>query len=548
SSKGFATIGKNDGTVNIDSPEITGRSYAVYGNSISFYDGVLRGGVKAYQDGSITAIPDAYSYHIEESTDYKENCWLVAAPNYLQVGDEQYNSLSLAYDAITGDSGTIKVIADTTVEAVLPNSPENKTITFDLNGHQLTYTQILFNNGTMIITDSDPDKSGKLLHPDSNSATIVNHGHLTLESGYISSGRQAVYNHPGATFVMNGGTLDSTSYGIYANGENNNRVSVTINGGTVIGDNYGIYSNNYSSVSLLGGTIRSKKTGIYSNGANNFLIDGGNIIIENSDDTGNHAYGIYGGTTTTTTFNSGNITINRSSTYYSYSSGTRAYGISQGAITMNGGSITITGATKDACYGLFSTTSGKTTTITGGSISVTNSSNVNYSEAYGVYQNSSSATLGIAGASISVSSPSKSYGVYYRIPSTTSSISDSIISATSSSTASDRNAYGVYLSSSSSDNGNVKFTGVDISASSTNNLGIGIYATSAARATMLSGTVSGSTYGIYADDESSKGFATIGKNDGTVNIDSPEITGRSYAVYGNSISFYDGVLRGGVKA
>ena len=87
----------------------------------------------------------------------------------------------------------------------------------------------------MIITDGSPDKSGKLLHPDSNSETIVNYGHLTLETGYISSGKQAIYNQPGSTFVMNDGTIDSTSYGIYNSGESSRRVNVTINGGTISG-------------------------------------------------------------------------------------------------------------------------------------------------------------------------------------------------------------------------------------------------------------------------------------------------------------------------
>ena len=50
---------------------LSGETTGIYGNngvgSVNFYDGVLRGGIKSYTDGIITATPDATTIHTEPS-------------------------------------------------------------------------------------------------------------------------------------------------------------------------------------------------------------------------------------------------------------------------------------------------------------------------------------------------------------------------------------------------------------------------------------------------------------------------------------------------
>ena len=49
-------IGKNDGEIDTESPEILGSEYALYDGAVYFYDGVLRGGNEAYREGVVKAI------------------------------------------------------------------------------------------------------------------------------------------------------------------------------------------------------------------------------------------------------------------------------------------------------------------------------------------------------------------------------------------------------------------------------------------------------------------------------------------------------------
>jgi hypothetical protein len=207
-------------------------------------------------------------------------------------------------------------------------------------------------------------------------------------------------------FVWNTGTIQSSSYGIYSNGGSSKRVNVTINGGTISSANCGIYSNSYSSVSLLGGTIRSSSCGIGMSNQSSTVIDGGDIIVENLANTNAEVSGVTGNQSTTVTFNSGNITINRSSSYSTFGGSPNAYGIRNTNTVMNGGNISVTAKTpvsySASAYGIaIANLNDVKLDINGGTISATNSGN-NNSYAYGVYYygNYRSSSFSISGATI----------------------------------------------------------------------------------------------------------------------------------------------------
>ena len=525
------TIGIDDGTTpSITSPEIIGGSYGLYNGSYSFYDGILKGGDCSYKDGAITAIPDATIVHTE-TIDGVQNSWLTEAANYLEVNDVQYNSLTKAYNAITGNSGTVKVIADTRVEAALPTSPADKEITFDLNGHNLVYTQTLTVGGTMNIVDNSTNHDGVLSNP--NTYTITNNSTLNIQSGTVSSSNRTIKNNTDSTVTISGGTISASNIGI----ENYHNNTVTMTGGTidVSSENgtpmYGIYCTYLCNTNLSGdSTINvGRKTptgttdqvyGIYEYNYNGMIVMEDNASINiNATNTGvgfngpaitlrdnatvdvyctNGAYGGYSASTSTIEPGS-NVTINATSESGS-AIGVYVYGGS--TFTMNSGTVTANGV-----GGQWGLTSG----ITGDGIfelvdgTVTATNVATNSTTYGI----NNLTTNISGGSVSASSYYVGYG-YYGGNSTAFTMSGGNISANSE----NNDSYGAYFRTNSN--------------------------------TITGGTIAGGTYGISTENNNS---VTLGDNDGAApSITSPEIIGGTKATNTGSYYFYDGILKGGPDA
>ncbi|MBR3322722.1 hypothetical protein IKG13_01530, partial [Candidatus Saccharibacteria bacterium] len=527
---GTVTIGNNDGEISTTSPDIAGGEYGLYGSSYNYYDGVLRGET-AFQEGSISAIPDATTYHTESSAEYTENCTLTAAENYLEVAGVQYNSLSKAYDAITGDSGTIKVIKSTAVEAVLPASPAEKDITFDLNGYELTYTQPLINGGNMTIIDSSNEKTGKLSNPNTSSSTIINNSNLTLESGYIAGANQTINNTAGSSFTMNGGTIYCSRWRCMHNtGENNKLVNITLNSGLVKSDggssgNGVIYNNYYAILTLKSGSIIDVYTNRYGDTAisgGTVNIEGGTINVEKyGNESGGSATAVYA---RIVDFKSGTITVTNSTNDRSGSEPS-SYGISGTTATMSGGEIIINASNGYPAYGLGSSTS----TVTGGTITVNNTGSGN---ATGI--NSGKATV----ENVTINATSKNGAAYGVSASSNLDLSGGTITATSTGTGA---AYGVYSKNDSSGSYIRKISGGTITAAANTGMAYGYYTDRTS--TVVGGTIKGKTYGIYAS-----GTVTIGNNEDEISTTSPDIAGGEFGLYGSSYNYYDGVLRGGNMA
>jgi len=528
-----AVIGSNDGNIDKDSPEIIGKDYALYGSDtgyVKYYDGTLRGGVEAYKDGIISAIPDGTSFHKEESAEYAENCWLVPASNYLSVNGVGYNSLQLAYDAITEDSGTIYVTDDVTIEAVLPSSPANKTITFDLNGHNLIYTQPLINGGTMIIINGDPEKEGKLSNYTESVSTIINRGNLTVNSGSIFGTYRAVDNQNG-NFNLNGGIIEGTDTAVYVytdSAVSTTPVSINISGGTIRSSRIGIEtkSNAYhghsavdKTVSFTGGSIilneaKSNSYGIHTDSQTNLIISANNGSTPTINITGgsNNVYGVY-------TENGSNkeITLNGASINVS-SNSSNIYGIITGYASINNSNITVDGSSN--AYGVYA----NDTTIKNSEISV------NVTRFY------------------SCNNPSSTYDkryIYGLRAQGNVIIEDTDVTVTSAANNACYTGYGFY--SYGPNTNNKILTGTDIQVRGFGAVNYGAYASSNGLV-IAGGKIYSDNYGLYVYDNT---VAVIGSNDGNIDKDSPEIIGKDYALYGSDtgyVKYYDGTLRGGVEA
>ena len=538
-------IGENDGNISISSPEIVGGKYGLYEGYFYFYDGVLRGKTKAYNDGVIKAIPDAKTYHIEESESYKENCWLTEAADYLEVNGETFNSLADAYDAIDGDSGTIKVIDNATTTATHPSSPSGKTVTLDLNGFTLEYSQPLINGGNMIIVDNSSEKTGTLSSPNTAAPAISNNGNLTIGSGNISGAYRAIENSAGTTVNINDGTVTGKNNAIYSDGTLSNPVAINISGGTIISHLSTIYNNGYTNTTITGGHIQATSDetatsstvidaifvwGDYGKNKHTITIDAGNdnTVLYASNQKGG-ATGIGGMSIAQTNLKSGKIEVHGSR--YGFTT----YGIS-GKLTMDDGTIDIT-SVEDAS-GIISSGG---CTMNGGTITVTNTPyNNETTTTYGIYSSSDSGDIVINGGNITVTSISDAIGtkgeaVYgvdgKKVPVKLNAGSISVSSG-------NLDSYGIHSTSTAT------VTGGNIAASS-RATAYGIHALSG---TVTGGQIISSTYGIYSSSTAEANSINIGTNDDSLSTSSPAIRGEEYGLYNGFYNFYDGIISGKVAA
>ena len=566
----YVTLGANDDELGIESPEIIGGKYGLYGGKYNFYDGVLRGGTNAYQEGVIKAVPDATTYHFEralgpedapdtpeDERTGQESCWLVPADNYLEVGGVGYNSLGKAYDAITGNSGTIKVIKDTTIEAALPESPSGKEITFDLNGHKLTYTQSLINNSTMTIVDSSADKTGILHNSNTGVNTITNNATLTVDSVHITAVTRPIYTAKGSTLNVVSSLIESDDSGIYGDGTSSEPAHITVNGTTINVVHVGIEQPNSildirnSDITVTGPESGSHRGWYEGINQGTSTIDNVNITVTTGDTSCSTsssqlsdwgcAWGVRGDTTisnTTIKVKSygmnfgvrGGATLNNNVVIETESSNNMTRGVMDGANIEGNVTITATATGRDIAVGILGGYY-LTATINNEDAAITASSK---NRAYGIYQASSS-PITINAGTINATGDSSAYGLY--VPYQKAIISGGKINAHSST----EQSYGVYMSNASY--GILNMTGGEIASETDSGVAYGIYVNAAAESTITGGRIYGGDYGVFTN---SGYYTTVGTNDGGLNSESPEIIGGKYGLYGGRYNFYDGVLKGGI--
>ena len=112
-----------------------------------------------------------------------------------EVNGFGYTTLAAAIETAK-DGGTVKFLKDASDVTI----PEGTNVTIDLNGKTISSANdhAITNNGTLTVTDNSSDSSG------------------TVDGG-STSGKGALYNAPGATATLNGGTFTGSKWYVIKN-------------------------------------------------------------------------------------------------------------------------------------------------------------------------------------------------------------------------------------------------------------------------------------------------------------------------------------------
>ena len=274
------TIGTNDDSVSTTSPDITGGSYGVQSPNIYFYDGVIRGGIRAIDnDTHIRNIAPETTIHMAHETidniQYEKR-WLDVEQEVARINSTRYTSLPKAINA--AEAGDTIVLLDNIYLYEYLTIPADKEIIIDLDGHNITTGDYITNNGILTITNSDTNNRITLSYPQSEyyirnntgaSLTIDDvditaynaisgGGNLTITDASITTSNTAI--SCSGNLTIDNSTIATTSrdaYALYINGGINQITNSTIN------NNY-IASTNDSQI---------YNTSIYQNSATSTTID-----------------------------------------------------------------------------------------------------------------------------------------------------------------------------------------------------------------------------------------------------------------------------------
>ena len=514
-STGKVVIGEKGGEVSTTNPTITGKTYGISSEKVSFdfYDGIIIGATSQSINGSLNEIEPGYDVIKENREDDTESATLQKLPiaRIVSTGKEYYQISDAVLEVPENTKETIQILR---IKQTLASDNkviigENQDITIDLNGYEIStdIEEFIQNNGKLTITDSSEEVTGKIksystkpvvnnigakliIEKGTISATgeivINNKGNLTIKEGIVTGGTNGVKIQENGTLKMAGGKITGTNYGIY----NETAGDIEILGGTVKAS-IGIYNNVEGKVTIENATIGTcGKYGIHNKAGGKIEINSGEVIAHGSYDRGilNEGDG-------TVIINDGTI-----SSQGNYSSGSWSYyeypGIAidnqgTGLVEINGGVI------KQIGVGT-STINNKNGTIRvkGGTIE-----KANYR--YGI-KNEETGTVQIEGGTLT----SAGIGIY------------------------NEKTEGV-----------ITMTGGTITSKED-----GINNVNAGSITITGGTItSENKIGI---NNASTGKVVIGEEDGEVSITSPAITGKTYGISSTNATFdfYDGVIIGETAA
>lgn len=201
-----------------------------------------------------------------------------SAQNVAKIGSTEYETLAEAIAAVPtdGTATTIQMLADADLTAALTVA-NTQNITLDLNGKTVknesskSLTQLITVNGKLTIDDSS--ENGKIQNTASGKyvlSTGAADAELTLANGTVQSttgtNSKSVYASKG-TFVMTGGKILSTGYGVSA-------TTVNISGGEISAYDMAVSAGG----TISGGTLTSTtKYAVYTGTSSNkqMVVSGG---------------------------------------------------------------------------------------------------------------------------------------------------------------------------------------------------------------------------------------------------------------------------------
>ena len=304
--EGTLTIGDKDGTIDKTSPSIQG-TYGVYSTtSYTFYDGILKGSNKAYNDRTlITEIEDnseivtgsesigertyktawlsdnlitiTFNYHggtgSETERIMEKNAEIAPLPSTSKTGyifQGWYTAASGGTKINAGDTMTASITlhAQWKKAVATVNNKYYASLQSALNAAASTpgLTITLLDNTTENVTVSSStdcilDIQSYTITNKSNSPVITNNGSLKIISGTITSsaGYSAINNNSGAYLEITGGSIIATGtrQAIYNNGGN-----VVISGTAYLSnqapERAAVQNLANSTITITGGTIVSQ--------------------------------------------------------------------------------------------------------------------------------------------------------------------------------------------------------------------------------------------------------------------------------------------------
>jgi len=320
-------LGKNDGEISKTTPEVIGGQYAIYnvpgsyssGGKIFFYDGILKGKVKGYNeyiydspDGSLlfnedTEEIDGETYHLT---------YLKQEIKYLKYNNEFFNSINKILNDYPNEEEYDIDVVDDGIIANYQSIPENKTVTLDFKGHELYTTTTIINNGKLVFKDtSDSEPKGRIY---SNLAYILRNNNefelndVTME--ITSKTDIFIMDKSNVKFTVNSGKIKTQSRLFYGT---NGTATLTINGGEVIvsdwngGIREGSSAGGYLNIVVNGGKLSSSGCILGVNGGS-LIVNGGEVEYNNVSETNVVITGgrIYNNSTSKNGFlNRGSVTI-----------------------------------------------------------------------------------------------------------------------------------------------------------------------------------------------------------------------------------------------
>lgn len=210
--------------------------------------------------------------------------------NVAEINGTKYATLQEAVNNVS-EGETVVLLNDILIEdlntSTLLEIKADKKVILDLNGHIVdvkstknSNTNVILNNGSLTINDSSEDKTGK-----------ISYNYNGPSCNYGSWGSYTISNGNGATFVLNGGTIENTTsvanhiyYAINNTTYGEAVTNVTINDGKVINKNYTAIRNFENAsvgkvvLTINGGSVTGT-TAIYLQNPSNKVFSKGELYI-----------------------------------------------------------------------------------------------------------------------------------------------------------------------------------------------------------------------------------------------------------------------------
>lgn len=259
--KGNLIVSKLEPYIKNSSPY---KSSAAIGNSgiVNFYDGIIEG-VKPISGNAINECESGYIVQNEVNGTWTKLYLGKGFVARIKSTGEEYTSVQDAVDAVEKAEETIEIIGDIASSEI--EIPESKNIKIDLLGHSIRVQGSLVNNGTLLLSDTSPAKTGRI-GPMNSNVIIQNNGNLKITGGiYETTYSNGVIENNGILDIS-GGEFDNKSYSNYTI-LNNETGNLNISGGTIKGrgETVAIYVRsiieNKGTLDMSGGTVSAYAVG-----------------------------------------------------------------------------------------------------------------------------------------------------------------------------------------------------------------------------------------------------------------------------------------------